>query len=140
MTPRVKELLAKIERDLERDRRNQLGIDRMKRAEAGPIYAGIEECLEILGLFDQACLKADRLDEEGKADEAHDAYMVSLVGAIQLSYRKFAQIVPTTVAALLAQIIFEHEMRKSNTSSMLDEEAPPAFDIAAARLAAKPTV
>jgi hypothetical protein len=141
MTPQAKKLLEKIERDiaieLPRDRRNQAMIDAMKCVETGPAYVASEECREIIELFDQACLKADRLDEEGKTDEAHDAYMESLVGAIQFSYRKFAQIVPTTMGDLLTQITFEREMRKSNTSSMLDEEAPPAFDIAAVSLMAK---
>jgi hypothetical protein len=138
MTPRAQALLAKIERsiatDVARDRRNQMVIDAMTRVEAGPAYAASENCREILGVFDQACLKANRLDEEGEADEAHDALMAALVGAIQFAYRKFAQIAPTTLADLLVQIMFEHEIRESNVSSMLDEEPPPAFHIAAAAL------
>lgn len=141
MTPRAKKLLKMIERDiaieLPRDRRNQTMIDAMKCVEAGPAYVASEECREIIGLFDQTCLKADRLDVEGRADEAHAAHMAALVGAIQFSYRKFAQIVPATVGDLLVQIMFEDEIRECNISSMLDEEQPPAFEIAVASLMVK---
>ena len=137
MTPRAKQLLQKIERDIERERGNQAIIDAMKCAEANPIYVSIEECLEILSLYDEADRKANRLDDEGIKDESHAAYLASFMDKIQVSYKKFAQIVPTTVGALLAQIAFEHEMRKSDILFLLNEETPPAFDIAAASLMAK---
>lgn len=141
MTPRAKQLLQKIERDIEielaRDRRNRVMIDAMKCAEANPVSVSTEEILEIWALYDEANRKADRLDDEGITDESHDAYLVSLMEKYKISYRKFAQIVPTSVEALLAQFAFEHEMRKSDASFLIAEEAPPAFDIAAASLMAK---
>ena len=141
MTPRAKQSLQKIERDIEielaRDRHNQVMIDAMKCPEANPVSVSTEEILEILALYDEANRKANRLDGEGIKDESHETYLVCLMEKYKISYRKFAQIVPTSVDALLAQIAFEHEMRKSDTSFLLDDEAPPAFDIAAASLMAK---
>jgi hypothetical protein len=102
-------------------------------ADSDPIYAAIEVCRKALRSFEWNCDKADRLDQ------ASDAHADSLAEALQVSYRKFAETVPTTIAGLFAQIQFEHEMRQSFVSSMFVEvEIVPTLAIAAARLATKP--
>ena len=83
-------------------------------ADSDPIYAAIEVCRKALGRLNGIPIK-------GSADQASDAHADSLAEALQVSYRKFAETVPTTIAGLFAQIQFEHEMRQSFVSSMFVE-------------------
>jgi hypothetical protein len=101
--------------------------------ESDPIYAAIEACRRAERSLKWNYDKAYRLEQDD-----FNAHTDSLEEALRVSYRKFAETVPTTTAGLLAQILFEREMRAS-ASSMFDEvEIFPTLAIAAARLAAKP--
>jgi hypothetical protein len=102
--------------------------------ESDPIYAAIEACRRAERSFEWNCDKANRLEQDD-----FDAHTDSLADALRDSFERFAETVPTTTAGLLAQILFEREMRASFASSMFYEvEIIPTLAIAAARLAAKP--
>jgi hypothetical protein len=136
MTPRAKELLAKIKRDLARDRRNQMTIDRMKRAshnpfnpmtEPDPTDAGIETCLAAEPPFVRHDDKLDRLNLD-----FDDTWNI-LADALRDSFERFAEIVPTTLVGMAKKIAFADEMRKRH-SEFEEVDIFPALVIAAKRL------
>ncbi len=136
MTPRAKELVAKIERDLERDRRSLKIVDDMKRAsnnpfnpmtEPDPIDAAIETCLSaerVLGSY------GDKLD---RLNQVFDGTWDILADALQDSFERFAETVPTTPVGMAKKIAFADEMRKRH-SEFEEVDIFPTLVIAAKRL------
>jgi hypothetical protein len=136
MTPRAKELVAKIERDLERDRRSLKIVDDMKRAsnnpfnpmtEPDPIDATIETCLTAERVLGSYCDKLDRQNQY--FDDTWDI----LADALQDSFERFAETVPTTPVGMAKKIAFADEMRKRH-SEFEEVDIFPTLVIAAKRL------
>ena len=75
-------------------------------ADSDPIYAAIEACQKEQQSLKWNYDKAYRLEQDD-----FNAHTDSLEEALRVSYRKFAETVPTRTAGLLAQILFEREMR-----------------------------